>query len=330
MDSKIQELCNENNVKLLYVVKFGSHLYSTSTPTSDVDYKGIFLPSKEDCFLLNAPKHITYSTGKNNSKNTDEDIDIQLWSLQYFLQLVSKGETGALDLLFSSSNSDAVEFCKFRMEELFDHYNELFDIRDCNAFVGYAIGQAKKYGIKGSRLGKLKQVHEKALTYGLEYIDDKILNDILDDIIDTCYDKSLCFIKVINHIRSLVLNGKVHNGTIKLTEFLNRIKSDYEKYGDRAKEAEKNIGIDNKAMSHAYRALVQMKELIATGKIVFPLNEKDVIMNIKLGNVSFKEVEEMISTGIKEIDEKLNDPDLIVYNKKNKTFIREFLLSWYK
>jgi hypothetical protein len=331
MEQKIQELCDENNAKLLYVVKFGSTLYGTNTPASDVDYKGIFLPSKEDCFLLNASKLITYSTGKNDSKNTDEDIDIQLWSLQYFLQLVAKGETGALDLLFSFTHPEIIEYVDYRFERIFNHYDELFDVRDCNAFVGYAIGQAKKYGIKGSRLGKLKQVFRKTKSLGaLTTTEFKKLDDVIDVIVDTCYDKSLCFIKVINNVRSLVLNGKVHNGTIKLSEFCDGVGRDFEKYGDRTKQAELCRGIDFKAMSHAYRALVQMKELINTGKITFPLKERDVILDIKSGNKSWKEMEDMISDGIEEIDKRLKDPNLIVYNKKNKTFIREFLLSFYK
>ena len=332
MEPKIQELCDENNVKLLYVVKFGSTLYGTNTPASDVDYKGIFLPSKEDCFLLNASKHITYSTGKNDARNTDEDIDIQLWSLQYFLQLVAKGETGALDLLFSFTHPEIIEYVDIRFERIFNHYDELFDIRDCNAFVGYAIGQGKKHGIKGSRLGKLKQVYKKTneISHSFRAMDDTRLNDVLDYIVDTCYDKSLCFIKVINNIKSLVLNGKVHNSTISLSEFCNRVNRDFEKYGDRVKQAELCQGIDFKAMSHAYRVLVQMKELINTGKITFPLKERDVILDIKSGNKSWKEMEDMISDGIEEIDKRLKDPNLIVYNKKNKTFIREFLLSFYK
>jgi predicted nucleotidyltransferase len=31
---------------LLYLTKFGSHLYGTNGPNSDADYKGFYLPSK--------------------------------------------------------------------------------------------------------------------------------------------------------------------------------------------------------------------------------------------------------------------------------------------
>jgi hypothetical protein len=33
-------------------MKFGAHLYGTATSNSDVDYKGIFMPSKEVKFAI--------------------------------------------------------------------------------------------------------------------------------------------------------------------------------------------------------------------------------------------------------------------------------------
>jgi predicted nucleotidyltransferase len=152
----IQKMCEEKEVTLLYLVKFGSHLYGTDTSESDVDYKGIFLPSKEQCFLQNVPKSITYSTGKNDSKNTEDDVDIQLWSLQYFLQLLSKGEINALDLCFSFTYPEVIEHKDNRMNLIFDNHKKFFNVKDCNAYISYSINQSKKYGIKGSRLGKIK------------------------------------------------------------------------------------------------------------------------------------------------------------------------------
>ena len=55
---------------------FGSHLYGTETENSDHDYKGIYLPSKGDCFLNRVDSNISETTGKANSKNTKEDVDI--------------------------------------------------------------------------------------------------------------------------------------------------------------------------------------------------------------------------------------------------------------
>jgi hypothetical protein len=318
----IQKMCEEKEVTLLYLVKFGSHLYGTDTPESDVDYKGIFLPSKEQCFLQNAPKSITYSTGKNDSKNTEDDVDIQLWSLQYFLQLLSKGEINALDLCFSFTYPEVIEHKMLPMDNIFDNHEKFFNINDCNSFVGYAVGQAKKYGIKGSRLGKIKEVFEfvKKQDYN-----EKVLT-ILDEINEKFYDKSYCFIKKINNIDSLVLCGKVHMGSIFIDELYRRLEKDYSEYGKRAELARQNEGLDFKALSHAVRSINQMNELIDTGKIQFPLKTKDTLLKIKLGETSFNEIEILISEGIDTIKKKLENFDK---KTKDQEFINQTILNFY-
>lgn len=50
-------------------MKFGSHLYGLNTPTSDVDYKGIFMPTLEELLLNSFPKTIVTSTGPEHAKN---------------------------------------------------------------------------------------------------------------------------------------------------------------------------------------------------------------------------------------------------------------------
>ena len=218
---KAKELCKQNNVKLLYLCKFGSHLYGTNTENSDLDLKGIFLPNKEQCFLGNIPKSLNYSSGNKDTKNTQDDLDIQLWSLQYFLQLVQKGETNALDLLYSVTYSDIILYKTPIVEIIFHNHNKLYNIKDCNAYFGYALGQAKKYGIKGSRLHKIKEVFKYVNNFNINH--EEKLSALIPFIIDKYYDESYCFTKEINSVESLVLCGKIHQGNIKIFEFLNRL-----------------------------------------------------------------------------------------------------------
>ncbi len=39
----LTQIANDNKI---LEIKVGSHLYGTNTPTSDIDYSGIFLPNK--------------------------------------------------------------------------------------------------------------------------------------------------------------------------------------------------------------------------------------------------------------------------------------------
>jgi predicted nucleotidyltransferase len=72
-------------MKIIVKMKFGAHLYGTATPDSDVDYKGIFLPTKEELLLGRVPKSHNYSTGREESRNTKNDIDIELYSFYYLI-----------------------------------------------------------------------------------------------------------------------------------------------------------------------------------------------------------------------------------------------------
>ena len=52
-----RELCREHDATLLLLTLFGSTLYGTESPgKSDVDARGIFLPSTESLALNKAPK----------------------------------------------------------------------------------------------------------------------------------------------------------------------------------------------------------------------------------------------------------------------------------
>ena len=44
--------------RLIYLSLYGSNLYGTALPTSDTDYRGIFIPSMEDLLLGKAEKKI--------------------------------------------------------------------------------------------------------------------------------------------------------------------------------------------------------------------------------------------------------------------------------
>ena len=52
----------------LFECVHGSHLYGLNTPESDIDYKGVFMPSIDELLLGKSPKQISESTGNDSSK----------------------------------------------------------------------------------------------------------------------------------------------------------------------------------------------------------------------------------------------------------------------
>jgi predicted nucleotidyltransferase len=52
---------------ILVDMVFGSHLYGTNSETSDRDYKGVFMPTREQILLQRIPHSINESTKKVTS-----------------------------------------------------------------------------------------------------------------------------------------------------------------------------------------------------------------------------------------------------------------------
>lgn len=346
----ITEVLERNGHKLLYLCKFGSHLYGTNSPTSDEDYKGIFLPSLESCLLGTAPKCFSFNTKKDkDSKNTSEDIDVQLWSLQYFLNLLGQGETNAIDLLYSYSYPDMIvydmtithkqsNFTYSPMEFLLRNHKKLFSVKNTKSFIGYAIGQARKYGIKGSRLGVVKKILNVLDTLHTAYyseVPDNWHRDKLktwtDTLLAQCGDSSYCFVKTMDAKptpkETLFVNGSQHHLDITMEEFYDRMKSEYEKYGERARQAETNEGIDFKALSHAVRAIRQMEYLLKDGEIKYPLACAEELKEIKSGKLTWSEIEKIITDGLEEVD-RLQEA-VVSDHILDKELVKNFILNCY-
>lgn len=66
--------------KLVYLSHFGSVLYGTNSEKSDCDLKGVFVPSVASLVKGTASHHYRFSSGANDSKNSAEDVDVELWS----------------------------------------------------------------------------------------------------------------------------------------------------------------------------------------------------------------------------------------------------------
>ena len=103
------------DMKLVVRMKFGAHLYGMATSDSDIDYKGVFLPSKEQILLGRIPRCHSYSTGDGVSKNRPGDVDVETYSLHYFITLACEGQMVALDMLHAPDpliveSSDIWEF----------------------------------------------------------------------------------------------------------------------------------------------------------------------------------------------------------------------------
>lgn len=262
-------------------MRFGSQLYGTATPESDQDYKGVFLPRIGEVLVGRLPKSLRFDTKTGNDRrNTSEDVDCELYSLQYFIDLACQGQTVALDMLH------APESCILETSDLWKRIvsnRERFYTKNINAFVGYARRQAAKYGLKGGRLASAKAVLS---------------------IIEVCSDETRLIevwdsIPVVDHVHKFVdandravvqVCGKKFHGTVKVPMLRDSLGKFIREYGSRAEAAQQNQNIDWKAMSHAVRAAEEVRQILVDKTIKFPLANADYLIAIKTGRVAYKEV----------------------------------------
>jgi len=286
--------------KTLLRIQHGSHLYGTSTPTSDLDFKGVFLPAGRDILLQRVPNVIDKGTGDNTTKNTQDDVDDQSFPLQKFLKMVTSGDTVGTELLF------APDWAIVEMDpdwELIRQNKHLLLNKQCKGFVGYCQRQAAKYGIKGSRMAACRDLVVMLDHAVREYGTTAKLGELSKELAIFCGTHE--FSEIVN-IPSQAGKEMLHLDVVdRKVPFTNSIKNAldiyskvYENYGERARAAMNNEGIDWKAISHALRVAGQAKELLLTGHITFPRPNADYLLAVKRGafdyNVIAPDLEEMV------------------------------------
>ncbi len=281
-------------MNIIVKMKFGAHLYGTATPESDLDYKGIFMPAKEDLLLGRVAKSVNYSTSKDGLRNTKDDIDIELYSLHYFIKLACDGQTVAMDMLHAP---EKMIFQKSKTWDAILENKHKFYTKNLKSFIDYARRQASKYGIKGSRINSALQV--------LEVLKDedpsKKMRVVWDRLprIEHCFDVA----PDPNNMRQYQVCGKSFQESATIGYVIPIIEKFYNDYGRRAKLAARNKNIDWKAVSHALRAAYQTKEILTENTIIFPLKDADFLKRVKRGKLDYlTEVGPKLETVMEEVE----------------------------
>ena len=123
------ERLEQNKEFLLLKCISGSNAYGLNLPTSDVDYKGVFILPRKDFYSL------TYTEQVNNESN-----DIVFYELKRFIDLLVKNNPNILELL--NTPTDCVLYKHPLLGEM---KSEMFLSKMCmQTFAGYAQTQVKR------------------------------------------------------------------------------------------------------------------------------------------------------------------------------------------
>jgi hypothetical protein len=310
-------------------MQFGSVVYGTQLPESDIDIKAVHIPNEYDILLGKIKNSIVKNTKeKKDSKSKNGDIDFESYAYHYFLNLLASGQTVVLDMLFTPEK----HLIKTSPEWEYIYNNKnLFLSNKLYAFVGYCRSQANKYSIKGTRLKEAKKALEILTRY---------YNTTPQEKMAMCFPEFEDLITNSNHIS--IKNKENINGVIE--SYLSvcekqipkgaTIKTGYNilfhlvnSYGLRSKETETN-SYDRKALYHAVRIAYEAIELLKTGIITFPRPEVDLLMKIRLGEYSYDYLQELLDELLLSVELEMNSS--VLPESVNKDFIDNLVYKTYK
>lgn len=280
-------------MNIIFKTVFGSHLYGLNTPSSDTDFKAVYIPTAREIVLNTAPDTVNQSTGTKHSKNTVDDVDYSIYSLRKFLKLACIGDAVAMDMLHSKENLLGANY----IWDYIQTRRTSFYSKDMSAYAGYVKKQCAKYGIKGSKLNEL----ENLIKYLFEqHLTEKVKNVTLPEGQHCFYvEQENKSTKVMERFYNV--NSKLISENCKLQDVYESANMQYEKYGERARLAHENQDVDWKAVSHALRVSYQLHDIYTEGDFSYPLKQSKYILSVKGGELPYDEVSEELSRVFEEV-----------------------------
>lgn len=275
---------------ILYTTQFGSRLFGTSTPQSDMDIKHIELPDIQGLLIgRKIGNRVVKTNTLENTKNGADDIDVEFVPLQAFARDFYEGQTYALEIAFSTDGNHAGQthydvkgqpsamdpnsmFCQFVSELKRDYLTS-----NIKAMMGYVVNQASLYSFKGERLNCAKAVK----TFISKFPPNASLADAMASAELTMEAEKLSkdfpkYFSIDVYEIGAGRNGpcfklleKTIPWSITASSASDIVAASIKKYGQRAKDASAD-NVDWKATMHAVRIVDEGIQLLATGQISLP------------------------------------------------------------
>lgn len=283
--------------RIIYLGYDGSIANGTNNENSDIDLRGIILPSHKEIFTLKAQE----------KPYTDEFSDTVLFPLKQVMHLLAECNPNVLNMLGTKPEHVMINSV---FGEMIRENQELFLSQQVyNTYGKYAINVMRnlKYALGGGKTDPLeKEQHIKETlefkidTFHERYqeIDNKILLNLLDSN-KSGFEKEICI--------NLSLENYPIRDLSSLLKELSEIIRDYDKLKQRNKKST-DIDLYKHAMS-IILLLLRGKDILEGKGIVTYREDRNLLLDIRQGKYAFEEIFEMAEQLKKEM----------VYAKENSS-----------
>lgn len=247
----------------------GSHLYGTATKGSDVDYRGVCIPSLR-------MEHNPFEEFEQYEDRWHEDRVI--YGLKKFVVLCANSNPNIIEMLFIPSNRIIKN--TFAWHYLTVGRKYFLSKKASKTFMGYAISQLKKMQLHRQWFVEPPTHKPTRKEFGLT--DTPLIN--------------LANLEAILNVPPEILDKDSRKELCREKEYLSA-KKKWENYraweegrNPARKELEEKYKYDTKGASHLFRLLTEGKELLLTGNITFPLPNCQEILDIRNGSLTYEQV----------------------------------------
>jgi len=352
-------LQTEIKVQKLYSSLFGSRLYGTQTPTSDLDWKHVVLPSIDD--LLTAKKienKVKKTNTAKNTRNGADDVDEEFIPLQVFARHFVEGQTYALELAFSVDGNHASQQFYHEVTGTPCLWADIHEVRPFMSFVrelrtqfltsnikammGYVVNQASLYSFKGERLNVTRElkalfeefkVHfgttgEKSSTDDFALAFDEELS-VLAKKYTKYFHKGEYDIGGNRMKPCFIILEKVLPFTNSVEHSLKVLNTVENKYGARADQASES-NVDWKATMHALRIVDEGIQLLTEKQLKFPFEQAyvDRLLSIKRGELPLDPIKEELSAKLDLLKDLEKSTDLPTCDAEFMVGFNDWLVKW--
>jgi len=258
--------------RTIFLTRHGSQAYGTSTPTSDLDVKGICVPPKE--YMLGFHKVFEQAEVKG-------DPDMVIYDIRKFFKLASDCNPNIIEVLFTSPEDWFHTTPSF--QKLWANRHLFLSRKARHTFSGYAMSQLKRIHTHKRWLLNPPTHKPTREEYGLSDQHKAVSRDEMgafDKLIEDGYT-------VDEHAMRVLQKEKAYqNALTEYTQYENWKKTRNEKRA--ATEAE--FGYDTKHAMHLVRLLRMCREILVEGVVHVKRPDADELRAIRNGAWTYSEL----------------------------------------
>ena len=259
--------------KLLLFFVAGSHFFDLNTKKSDLDFKGIYLPSAEEFYNGESRrKMIDWKTkNKKGEKNNNEDIDCTIFSITKVFELLKNGDFNVMEMFFVPQDKIIIDSAEMKY---YRNMRKSLLVNDISSFLGFIKKEYKRYGINAYHY----KSQEDFLNFLQKYDHHTKLRDIWQEIEEYAINEQhIMFTESLTgnnvHVPSIKVAQRLYQNTVKVEYVRQALAENLAKYGHRQKQCAK-AGVEFKGLYHALRLIYQANDLYDYGEFKIPFSRE--------------------------------------------------------